>query len=97
MKDFISWIKEKINHFISGLDNKPDGMSLRKLLAVGFFWITAVLCIRYTDKDNLVMVITILTGMITALIITYTVGNYKEREKGLGKSPDPAADTTETK
>jgi hypothetical protein len=79
-----------ITDFLSGLSNKPGGHSLRKLLAVGFFWLTAILCIRYTDVTNLIAVITILCSMITSLIITYSVSNYKEQVAGIGKTPgDP--------
>jgi hypothetical protein len=66
--------------FFGGLNNKPGGHSLRKLLAVGFFWLTALLCIRYTDSTNLVAVVTILCGMITSLVVTYSVSNYKEKK-----------------
>lgn len=89
MNNIITWLKDKLDNFVKGLDNNAGGMSLRKLLAVGFFWLTCALCIRYTDKDNVVAIVTILTSMITALIITYTVGNIKE--KGMeqnGKAPD---------
>lgn len=66
--------------FFGGLNNKPGGHSLRKLLAVGFFWLTAALCIRYTDNSNLVAIITILCSMITSLVITYSVSNYREKK-----------------
>lgn len=62
------------------LDNFAGGYSLRKLLAVGFFGLAAYVTIRYTDKDNMVAVLTILTGMVTALAVTYTVGNHHEKK-----------------
>jgi hypothetical protein len=66
--------------FFGATDNKPGGQSLRKWLAIGFFWLTASLSVEYTDKDNLVSVITVHAGMITALIITYTAGNIQEKK-----------------
>lgn len=75
--------------FFGATDNKPGGQSLRKWLAIGFFWLTASLSIEYTDKDNLVSVITVHTAMITALIITYTAGNIQEKklDKSAPKTP----------
>jgi hypothetical protein len=64
-----------VSDFFEAMNNKASGHSLRKWLAVGFFWLSAKVTLSYTDKDNLIMVLTILSGMITTLIITYTVGN----------------------
>lgn len=66
--------------FFEALTNKKSGHSLRKWLAVGFFWLTADVTIRYTNESNLAMVLGILTGMITALVITYTVGNHQDQK-----------------
>lgn len=77
---------EFIRNFFKALNNKPGGHSLRKWMAIGFFWLTSTLAIEYTDENNLVSVITILCGMITSLIITYSVSNYHEQK--LNKSPD---------
>ena len=66
--------------FFGATDNRPGGQSLRKWLAIGFFWLTASLSVKYTDSNNLVSVITVLTAMITALIITYTAGNIQEKK-----------------
>lgn len=74
--------------FFGATDNKPGGQSLRKWLAIGFFWLTSTLCAEYTDKDNLVSVITVLTAMITALIITYTAGNIQEKKIDKATPPD---------
>ena len=79
--------------FFGATDNKPGGQSLRKWLAIGFFWLTASLSVEYTDKDNLVSVITVHTAMITALMITNTAGNYYDKK--LDKSPTPDVTTTE--
>lgn len=78
--------------FFDALNNKPGGHSLRKWLAVGFFWLTATLCIRYTDATNVIAVITILCSMITSLVITYSVSNYKEKQIETPSTPQPAAD-----
>lgn len=93
----IAWIKktfpdtyEFIRNFFKALNNKSEGHSLRKWLAIGFFWLTGTLVIRYTDNNNLVSVITVLCSMITTLIVTYTVGNY--HEKKLEKPSTPATD-----
>lgn len=71
---------EFIKNFFEALNNKPGGHSLRKWMAIGFFWLTCTLSIRYTDSNNLVTVIGILCGMITSLIITYSVSNYHEKK-----------------
>ena len=95
----ITWIKktfpdsyEFIRNFFKALNNKSEGHSLRKWLCIGFFWLTGVLVVRYTDNNNLVSVITVLCGMITSLIVTYTVGNYQEKKL---KTPPTDATTTE--
>lgn len=71
---------EFIRNFFKALNNKNEGHSLRKWLAVGFFWLTAVVVLRFTDASNLVAVISVLSGMITTLIVTYSVSNYKEKQ-----------------
>lgn len=81
---------EFIRNFFKALNNKSEGHSLRKWLTIGFFWLTGVLVVRYTDNNNLVSVITVLCSMITSLIVTYTVGNYKEKQ--LTTPPTPPKD-----
>lgn len=76
--------------FFRAMDNGKGGSSLRKWLAVGFFWLTVKVTLQYTDKDNLVVVLGILTGMITALVITYSVANIKEKGMEQSKSPGPS-------
>jgi hypothetical protein len=66
--------------FFGATDNKPGGQSLRKWLSIGFFWLFCTLCVEFTDKENLVAVITVIASMITALIITYTAGNIQEKK-----------------
>lgn len=72
--------------FFDAMTNRKEGQSLRKWLAVGFFWLVSVMCIRFTDSTNVVSIVTILCSMITSLVITYTVGNFKEQK--LDKQPD---------
>lgn len=78
---------EFIRNFFKALNNKSEGHSLRKWLAVGFFWIISECVLRYTDPNNVVSVITVLSGMITTLIVTYTVGNYQEKKLNPPKPP----------
>lgn len=96
------WMKKNMpgtwkffSDFFNGLNNKPGGHSLRKLLAVGFFWLTSFLCIEYTNSENLSTVIGILCGMITSLIITYSVSNLKEMKIKKDEDPDPNVSTGE--
>lgn len=93
-----SWFKkyfpdtyEFIRNFFKALNNKSEGHSLRKWLAIGFFWVICEAVLRYTTVENLVSVITVLSGMITTLIVTYTVGNYHEK-----KLTTPPSDTTKS-
>lgn len=83
----IQWFKktfpdtyEFIRNFFKALNNRSEGHSLRKWLAIGFFWLTSVVVLRYTDSNNVVSIITVLSGMITTLIVTYSVSNYKEKQ-----------------
>jgi hypothetical protein len=69
-----------LTDFLDAMNNKKSGHSLRKWLAVGFYWIMATLSFRYTDQANLVPVLGIHGGLITALVITYTAGNIQERK-----------------
>lgn len=83
----MKWIKTKLpgtwsffTDFFDAMNNRKSGHSLRKWLAVGFYWLMFLLSLRYTTTENLVAVLGIHAGMITALIITYTSGNIKERK-----------------
>lgn len=69
-----------IRNFFKALNNTPEGHSLRKWLSVGFFWLISILVLRYTDNNNLVSIVTVLCGMITTLIVTYSISNYKEKQ-----------------
>lgn len=86
IKRYAPTIYTFLKGFFGATDNRPGGQSLRKWLAIGFFWLICSLCVKYTDKDNLVSVITVLAGMIVSLIITYTAGNLQEKK--LDKLPN---------
>lgn len=88
VRKYVPTLYTFLKGFFGATDNKPGGQSLRKWLAIGFFWLTASLSVKYTDKDNLVSVITVHTAMITALIITYSASNYQEKK--LDKTITPA-------
>lgn len=69
-----------LDNFFEAMSNNKAGHSLRKWLAVGFWWIMFTLSVEYTTTENLTPVLTIHTGMITALVITYTAGNIQEKK-----------------
>jgi|JI10StandDraft_1071094.scaffolds.fasta_scaffold768413_3 hypothetical protein len=82
------WFKEKMpdtyqffKNFFLAMNNKSEGHSLRKWLAVGFFWLCAECVFRFTTTENVAIVLGILTGMITALVITYSVTNSKSNKE----------------
>ena len=83
----IKWLKETfpdsyefIRNFFKALNNRPGGHSLRKWLSIGVFWILGIVCIEYTDANNLVSIATVLSALITSLVITNTVGNIQEKK-----------------
>lgn len=93
-----AWVKTNMpdtyaffKNFFLALNNKQEGHSLKKWLAVGFFWLCAICVYRYTDKDNVEGVLIILTSMITALVITnaaqVTAMKKKESEKPTNDQP----------
>ena len=93
----IKWFKstfpdttEFIRNFFKTMNNKAEGHSLRKWISVGCFWILAKICVMYTDNTNVVSVATVISSLITALIITNTVGNYQEKK--LDKLPNIPTD-----
>lgn len=82
-----TWIKENIpgtwsffHDMARAMDNRKGGHSLRKWLAVGFYWLMWLLSVRFTTEDNLVVVLGIHAGMITTLIITYSAANVAEKK-----------------
>lgn len=81
--------------FFEAMTNKKSGHSLRKWLAVGYYWIMWVLSVRYTTPENLSAVLTINAGMVTALVITYTAGNIQEKK--IDASNNPLDTTNEQK
>lgn len=94
IRKYVPTLYTFLKGFFGATDNKPGGQSLRKWLAIGFFWLTASLSVKYTDKDNLVSVITVHTAMITALIITYSASNYQEKKLDKTTTPAPGNEST---
>lgn len=93
----IQWFKntfpdtyEFIRNFFKALNNRPGGHSLRKWLSIGVFWILGVVCVEYTNSDNLVAVASVLSALITSLIITNTVGNYQEQKLNIPPKDESA-------
>jgi len=73
-------MKKRINDFLAALDNKTGGMSLRKLLAVGLFWVVAVETAQNTTTENLPEVLMIEVPGILTLAGIYSYFNYKEKK-----------------
>lgn len=73
--------------FFNAMNNTKGGHSLRKWLSVGFYWLMVILSVKYTTSDNIVAILTIHASMITALIITYTTGNYHDKKNELKIPP----------
>lgn len=89
------WMKENMpgtwSFFLDmsrAMDNRPGGHSLRKWLAVGFYWLMWLLSIRFTTPENLTTVLGIHAGMITALIVTYSAANVAEKKITVKKEVD---------
>ena len=61
-------LKKFFADFLKGMSNERGGLSLKKLLATGFFWLCCVICIRFTDTTNVTYVLITLTGTILALM-----------------------------
>ncbi len=76
--------------FFQSMNNSKSGHSLRKWLAVGFYWIMFKLSMSYTTEANVTAVLAIHAGMITALIITYTAGNIAQNK--INKTTKPEED-----
>ena len=83
--------------FFEAMNNKSTGHSLRKWLAVGFFWVFAKLTLAETTPETLVPVLGVIAGLITALVITYTAGNIQEKKINAPLIPKPTADEEEPK
>jgi hypothetical protein len=86
-------LKAYASDFLNSMNNKKEGQSLRKWLAVGIFWVMALVIYKFTNHDNLVSVITVLSSLITALIVTYTVGNNWEQK--INKDTNPSSNDQE--
>ncbi len=59
-------IQDFIKNFFNGLNNSKLGHSLKKWLAVGTFWLMAVVVFKYTTSENLFEIV----GTLSALIVT---------------------------
>jgi len=101
-----TWFKQNMpdtyeffKNFFLAMNNKTEGHSLKKWLAVGFFWLVAECVFRYTDDKNVEGVLIILTSMITALVITNAVQvtqTAKKDKKDLPPSDIPPLDNPPT-
>lgn len=79
-KTYLPGIYNFTSDFFKAMNNTSDGHSLRKWLCVGLFWVFSRITIEYTNKENLVLVLGVIAGLITSLAITYTVGNNIARK-----------------
>lgn len=80
LKKYVPGTFKFLTEFFEAMNNRKGGHSLRKWLAVGFYWLMWLLSLEFTTPENLVAVLTIHAGMITALIITYTAGNIQQQK-----------------
>lgn len=69
-----------VTNFLGALDNTVFGHSLKKWLAVGVFWVLTFITIKFTNKDNLAVVLGILSGLITALMGINTYANLANKD-----------------
>ncbi len=93
------WIKKNMpdtysffKNFFLAMNNKQEGHSHKKWLAVGFFWLCAVCVFRYTTEGNVEGVLIILTSMITALVITNAAQTVTASKTKKDEPKDPADD-----
>lgn len=80
-----------LRDFLSAMDNSPIGQSLKKWLAVGFFWIITVVTIENTSKENLLEVLVTLCSTLTLLLGIEHVFKYKVK-----KLENKGTETTKT-
>jgi len=80
-----------LNDFLRSMSNSPGGHALKKWIAVGFFWLIVHITIKFTDSDNLVMVLGIHTGFLAVLLGLNGFFKYMNN-KNLPKAP---TDTSE--
>ena len=69
-----------VSNFIAAMDNTALGHSLKKWLAVGTFWLLTYVTAKFTNKDNLAVVLGILSGLITALMGINTYANLANKD-----------------
>lgn len=83
-----------VAEFFDSMNTRKSGQSLRKWLAVGFFWLMTKLAIEHTTNESLVPVLTVLAGMITALIITYSItSNAHSKREDINNADQLAQET----
>lgn len=93
-KQYFPGIWTFIAEFFDAMNTRRTGQSLRKWLAVGFFWLMAKLALEHTTNDTLVSVLTVLASMITALIITYSItGNAGSKRSDTNDAEQLLAET----
>jgi len=77
-----------IKNLIDSLNHNGNGGSLKKILAVGFFVLITYITIKYTSIENLVMVLTIHTATLSALMGISTYHELKTRNQDNNISTD---------
>lgn len=75
--------------FFAAMNTRRTGHSLTKWLAVGFFGLAVKVTLWHTDKENLVSVLTILTGTIVTLAVTKAVSTHQEMKLTKDVTPTP--------
>lgn len=73
-------LKQFALDFLLAMHNNALGHSLRKWMAVGCFWLIAVVVYMHTTSENLEWVLGILCPTMLAFAGLYTWGNIKERQ-----------------
>lgn len=79
-----------INNFLGALRDLPGSMSVKKLIAILVALVYAISSLRFTNSENLAVVLGVHAGLITALIITHAV--YKTKNPTDPAVTKPAED-----
>lgn len=86
-----------LQNFLTAMDNTQMGQSLKKWLAVGFFWLTVHVTIRNTTEKNLELVLTILCTTLLALVGIEHIFKYKVKALETKDTKTPPDGTDEVK
>jgi len=78
-----------INNFLGALRDLPGSMSVKKLVAILIGWVYAITSIRFTTAENLVAVLTVHAGLITALLVTHAIYKTKNPTDPTVTTPAP--------